>query len=193
MSTERDSVDNQIFIRSRPSLDSNDITGVRTIPSRIFSVVTGLTNSRFANTISNSLSNIKAHYDLSNGMFSAFLSKDMTYSCGIFKDLDGDLLRLEEVGETNGALGLMKFGKSSKGSKKAIKSNGNHGKEEEAETEEEVDELEEAQLRKIRYVLSVNGSALRCSCSGISSRRRISNQATEFWKLGQDGEASPSR
>ena len=145
------SSDMQIFIRSRPSLDSNDITGVRTIPSRIFSVVTGLTNSRFANTISNSLSNIKAHYDLSNGMFSAFLSKDMTYSCGIFKDLDGDLLRIEEVGETNGALGLMKFGKNAKGAKKAIKSNGNHGKEADEETEE-VDELEEAQLRKIRYV-----------------------------------------
>lgn len=141
--------DCQIFIRSRPSLDSDDITGVRTIPSRIFSVVTGLTNSRFANTISNSLSNIKAHYDLSNGMFSAFLSKDMTYSCGIFKDLDGDLARLEEIGETNGGLGLMKFGK---GSKKAIKANGNHGKETEAETED-VDELEESQLRKIRHII----------------------------------------
>jgi cyclopropane-fatty-acyl-phospholipid synthase len=79
-------------------------------------------------------------------MFSAFLSQDMTYSCGIFKDLDGDLLRSEEIGETNGALGLMKFGK---GSKKAIKANGNHSKEADEETEE-VDELEEAQLRKIR-------------------------------------------
>lgn len=73
----------------------------------------------------------------------------MTYSCGIFKDLDGDLARLEEIGETNGGLGLMKFGK---GSKKAIKANGNHGKETEAETDD-VDELEESQLRKIRHII----------------------------------------
>jgi cyclopropane-fatty-acyl-phospholipid synthase len=72
----------------------------------------------------------------------------MTYSCGIFKDLDGDLARLEEIGETNGGLGLMRFGK---GSKKAIKANGNHGKE--TETDGEIDALEEAQLRKIRHII----------------------------------------
>jgi cyclopropane-fatty-acyl-phospholipid synthase len=82
-------------------------------------------------------------------MFSAFLSKDMTYSCAIFTDLDGDLLRSEEIGETNGGLGLMKFGKG-KGSKKAIKANGNHARQSEEAEEEDIDELEEAQLRKIR-------------------------------------------
>lgn len=35
--------------------------------------------------MSNSLLNIQAHYDISNEMFAAFLSKDMTYSCPIWK------------------------------------------------------------------------------------------------------------
>lgn len=52
-------------------------------------------NSRFINSISNSLSNISAHYDISNEMFEAFLSKDMTYSCAYFTPelggLQGDL------------------------------------------------------------------------------------------------------
>lgn len=139
----------QIFIRSRPALDSSNISGVETTSSRIFSLVTGLTNSRFANTISNSLSNIKAHYDLSNGMFSSFLSKDMTYSCAIFKDLDGDLKRMEEIGEVNGALGLIKFGKAGKG--KTL-TNGDHGPAHgsASEAQEGIDELEEAQLAKLR-------------------------------------------
>ncbi|KAJ8506955.1 hypothetical protein ONZ45_g10624 [Pleurotus djamor] len=46
---------------------------------------------RFLNTITNSISNISAHYDISNDMFAGFLSPDMTYSCAIFTDLDADL------------------------------------------------------------------------------------------------------
>lgn len=80
-------------------------------------------------------------------MFSAFLSKDMTYSCAIFKDLDADLKRMEEIGETNGALGLIKFGKAQK-SKSKTKANGDYGVH--TEGTEEVDELEEAQLAKLR-------------------------------------------
>lgn len=41
-------------------------------------------NSRFANSISNAINNISAHYDLSNEMFAAFLSSDMTYSNAVF-------------------------------------------------------------------------------------------------------------
>ena len=41
-------------------------------------------NIRFANTISNAINNISAHYDISNEMFAAFLSDDMTYSCAVF-------------------------------------------------------------------------------------------------------------
>jgi len=42
--------------------------------------------ARSTNTLSNSLLNISAHYDISNDMFAAFLSPDMTYSCPVWKD-----------------------------------------------------------------------------------------------------------
>lgn len=117
-----------------------------TLPSKLFSVVTYITNSRFANTISNSLSNIRAHYDLSNGMFAAFLSKDMTYSCGIFSDLDADLRNGQEVGAVNGAIGLRRFAGV------VAKSKGDEKTEDKgpAKGEEVEDELEAAQLRKIQ-------------------------------------------
>lgn len=74
----------------------------------------------------------------------------MTYSCAIYKDLDGDLKRMEEVGETNGALGLIKFGKNQK-TKSKSKANGDHGVHSEAKDgADDVDELEEAQLAKLR-------------------------------------------
>ncbi|PHH78143.1 hypothetical protein CDD80_7317 [Ophiocordyceps camponoti-rufipedis] len=41
--------------------------------------------ARSTNTLSNSLLNISAHYDISNDMFAAFLSPDMTYSCPVWK------------------------------------------------------------------------------------------------------------
>lgn len=40
---------------------------------------------RSTNTLANSLLNTAAHYDISNDMFAAFLSKDMTYSCPIWQ------------------------------------------------------------------------------------------------------------
>jgi cyclopropane-fatty-acyl-phospholipid synthase len=69
-----------------------------------------LTNSRFVNSLANSRSNISAHYDISNEMFEAFLSEDMTYSCAIFENLDEDV-KLERkldgaVSELNTGLGL---------------------------------------------------------------------------------------
>lgn len=53
----------------------------------LFSSLSGAISSiaRNTNTLSNSLLNISAHYDISNDMFAAFLSKDMTYSCPIWK------------------------------------------------------------------------------------------------------------
>jgi cyclopropane-fatty-acyl-phospholipid synthase len=54
-----------------------------TLTSAITSTITGLAKS--TNTLSNSLLNIQAHYDISNEMFAAFLSEDMTYSCPIWK------------------------------------------------------------------------------------------------------------
>jgi cyclopropane-fatty-acyl-phospholipid synthase len=102
-------------------------------------MVTALTNSRFANTLSNSLSNIKAHYDLSNGMFSAFLSRDMTYSCAIYPELDRDLLEEEGREAINGALGLKRI------------VNGSLKKD--VSKEKESDDLEEAQIRKLRHII----------------------------------------
>ena len=77
----------QIFIKNRKALAdmSSSLTYLATFPQRV------LTSYRFLNTVSNSRSNISAHYDISNEMFKGFLSEDMTYSCGIFPDLDGDL------------------------------------------------------------------------------------------------------
>lgn len=136
-------MDPQIFIRSRPSLENDPIPGVSTLPSKLFSVITYITNSRFANTISNSLSNIRAHYDLSNGMFESFLSRDMTYSCGIFTDLDGDLKDNSNIGAVNGGIGLKRLGN---------KFEGVNGHSDKQHGIDEKDELEEAQLRKIRSV-----------------------------------------
>ncbi|WWC86135.1 uncharacterized protein L201_001006 [Kwoniella dendrophila CBS 6074] len=118
----------KIFIKSAPSAQSTHISGVRTIPSRIFSLITSLTNSRFANTITNSICNISAHYDLSNGMFSSFLSKDMTYSCAIYPELDKDLYDGKEFQRKQG---------------KIIDIYEENGE----------DELEQAQLAKLRHII----------------------------------------
>ncbi|KAI1502364.1 cyclopropane-fatty-acyl-phospholipid synthase [Biscogniauxia marginata] len=68
----------QLFIANRDQM-SNGTTA--------FSSVTGAITSlaRTTNTLSNSLLNISAHYDISNDMFAAFLSDDMTYSCPIWQ------------------------------------------------------------------------------------------------------------
>jgi cyclopropane-fatty-acyl-phospholipid synthase len=56
----------------RNSVDLIDILGL-----------TGLL--RQTKTLSNALLNVSAHYDISNEMFAAFLSPDMTYSCPIWR------------------------------------------------------------------------------------------------------------
>ncbi|KAG8768500.1 hypothetical protein FRC12_005515 [Ceratobasidium sp. 428] len=66
------------------------------IASVLFNFPQRLTSTRFLNTLSNSRSNISAHYDISNQMFEAFLSADMTYSCAIFPTLDADVARVEK-------------------------------------------------------------------------------------------------
>ncbi|ORY81413.1 Mycolic acid cyclopropane synthetase-domain-containing protein [Protomyces lactucae-debilis] len=76
----------RMFIDNRENL--NDAT---TYASKLFSGINFLMNSRFVNSVKNAINNISAHYDLSNDMFSSFLSKDMTYSCGIFENKDSTL------------------------------------------------------------------------------------------------------
>lgn len=45
--------------------------------------------AKSTNTLANARLNISAHYDISNAMFSAFLSEDMTYSCPIWAESTG--------------------------------------------------------------------------------------------------------
>lgn len=53
-----------------------------TLVSALSSTISKL--ARRTNTLANSRLNISAHYDISNEMFVAFLSDDMTYSCPIW-------------------------------------------------------------------------------------------------------------
>lgn len=68
----------RLFILNRDRL-GNGITW----SSMIANTISGL--ARSTNTMSNALLNISAHYDISNDMFAAFLSPDMTYSCPIWR------------------------------------------------------------------------------------------------------------
>jgi len=81
-------VDNLENIFKMFILNREHLSELGTSTSRIFTGLQYLMNSRFVNSISNSISNISAHYDISNEMFEAFLSKDMTYSCGIYPPID---------------------------------------------------------------------------------------------------------
>ncbi|RDW80832.1 hypothetical protein BP5796_05530 [Coleophoma crateriformis] len=77
----------ELFIQNRDQL-----ANATTLTSSIAATITGL--ARSTNTLSNSLLNVSAHYDISNEMFAAFLSDDMTYSCPIWKSRSS--LDLEE-------------------------------------------------------------------------------------------------
>lgn len=69
--------------------------------SSFASTIAGL--ARTTNTLANSQLNVSAHYDISNAMFAAFLSKDMTYSCPIWRlktDPKSDTESLEEAQQT---------------------------------------------------------------------------------------------
>ncbi|KAF7547203.1 hypothetical protein G7Z17_g7882 [Cylindrodendrum hubeiense] len=80
----------QLFIVNRNQM-SNGTTWASSVSSAISSV------ARSTNTLSNALLNISAHYDISNEMFAAFLSPDMTYSCPIWQRQDGEEESLEDA------------------------------------------------------------------------------------------------
>ncbi|KAB2569302.1 Tuberculostearic acid methyltransferase UfaA1 [Lasiodiplodia theobromae] len=63
-------------------LNREDLSDGSTITSTLSTNIAGL--ARATNTLSNARLNIAAHYDISNDMFAAFLSPDMTYSCPIW-------------------------------------------------------------------------------------------------------------
>ncbi|KAI4628266.1 hypothetical protein J4E80_002404 [Alternaria sp. BMP 0032] len=63
-------------------LNRNYLSNGSTFTSAISSGLAGLV--RGSNNLKNARLNISAHYDISNEMFAAFLSQDMTYSCPIW-------------------------------------------------------------------------------------------------------------
>ncbi|KAL8653917.1 MAG: hypothetical protein Q9210_001815 [Variospora velana] len=67
----------KIFILNREHLANGT-----TLTSSLASTITSL--ARRTNTLANAQLNVSAHYDISNDMFAAFLSDDMTYSCPIW-------------------------------------------------------------------------------------------------------------
>ncbi|TGO84940.1 hypothetical protein BPOR_0449g00110 [Botrytis porri] len=79
----------ELFIQNR-----NQLANATTLTSSIAATITGL--ARSTNTLSNSLLNVSAHYDISNEMFAAFLSEDMTYSCPIWKSISSASSEFEE-------------------------------------------------------------------------------------------------
>ncbi|KAH7107208.1 cyclopropane-fatty-acyl-phospholipid synthase [Auriculariales sp. MPI-PUGE-AT-0066] len=102
-----------------------------------------ITNSRFANTLSTSRSNISAHYDISNAMFQGFLSSDMMYSCAIFDDLDGDLKQPYKPVY----MPIEKPERPKRSTPEGSESSSTVG-------DGDVDELHEAQLRKVEHILA---------------------------------------
>lgn len=67
----------QLFLLNRDRLGNGN--------TRLASLSRGIASlARTTNTLSNALLNVSAHYDISNDMFAAFLSPDMTYSCPIW-------------------------------------------------------------------------------------------------------------
>lgn len=80
----------QLFILNRDtSSDYNSASSV------VVSVLSGL--YRASNSLSVSLANVSAHYDLSNEIFAAFLSEDMTYSCPVWSSNLGKLQADPEI------------------------------------------------------------------------------------------------
>ncbi|KAJ7442616.1 CFS1-like protein [Mycena latifolia] len=129
----------QIFLDNRQKLSNLASTA-----SYLFTLPQKLTSYRFLNTIGNSRSNIsgKSHYDISNEMFSGFLSQDMTYSCAIFTDLDGDMTDGVVRSEWSGGQGLRRLGQPAATTSTAS-----------TPAEPDVDELYEAQIRKLSHII----------------------------------------
>lgn len=63
-------------------LNKDYLSGGSTVTASVSNSISGFL--RRTNTLANARLNISAHYDISNAMFAAFLSEDMTYSCAIW-------------------------------------------------------------------------------------------------------------
>ncbi|TKY85280.1 hypothetical protein EX895_006360 [Sporisorium graminicola] len=165
-----------LFILNRASLSNLENIS---LASSLIASVQGLLNRRYANTKVGSLRNIGAHYDISNTMYKAFLSRDMTYSCAVFDTLDADVsgapLLSQLNQQTRAALGTATNGHTDAGaasgvfeplrfapvatSTGAVTSGDLPTPPSEVEVDaqttsgEEYDELEEAQKTKLRLII----------------------------------------
>ncbi|QRV77324.1 cyclopropane-fatty-acyl-phospholipid synthase [Ceratobasidium sp. AG-Ba] len=131
-------------------LNREELAGMQSSPiSVLFNMSQRLTSIRFLNTLSNSRSNISAHYDISNQMFQAFLSPDMSYSCAIFPTLDDDVIldgkhyKLREKEHVNSSSG------NNYSSAVTIVPDSHKS----PRNSEARDELYEAQMIKMRYLI----------------------------------------
>ncbi|KAH0586547.1 hypothetical protein H2248_007773 [Termitomyces sp. 'cryptogamus'] len=134
----------RIFLDNKENLSSLDSK-----LSYLFTLPQTLTSYRFLNTIGNSRSNVSAHYDISNEMFSGFLSRDMTYSCAIFKDLDGDIKDGPPISLGGRTLVL----ESSQPTHKKFNGVNGHGHKTNKSLPPTQDELHEAQIRKLKHII----------------------------------------
>ncbi|EIN13054.1 CFS1-like protein [Punctularia strigosozonata HHB-11173 SS5] len=134
-----------MFVYNRSNLAS-----LNTKLSYLFTLPQKITSYRFLNTIGNSRSNISAHYDISNDMFAGFLSEDMTYSCAIFDDLDGDLKHgSADRSSWSGGQGLRRLTSSASQDFPSLP----HQSSETLSASLENDTLYAAQLRKLRHII----------------------------------------
>ncbi|KAG9078557.1 hypothetical protein FS749_009402, partial [Ceratobasidium sp. UAMH 11750] len=135
----------KIFLLNRENLAEMQSS----IASLLFNFPQRLTSTRFLNTLSNSRSNISAHYDISNQMFEAFLSRDMTYSCAIFPTLDADLVHADKGKRLleNGVV-VRGLGNGDAGGIEA-----DHNSAMSFQDAEHKDELYEAQMIKLRHLV----------------------------------------
>ncbi|KAF7985573.1 hypothetical protein HWV62_3849 [Athelia sp. TMB] len=135
----------QMFLMNRENLSNLDSR-----MSYLFTLPQKLTSYRFLNTIGNSRSNISAHYDISNEMFAGFLSEDMTYSCGIFADLDGDMKGgAASRSAWSGGQGLKRIGPQPPSD-----STSNAATDSGPAPAAPTDELHDAQIRKLTHIIT---------------------------------------
>ena len=91
----------RLFILNRDHL--SNMNGNGGLLSRIVTATLRFVSAKTSNTMSNALLNAAAHYDISTDMFAAFLSRDMTYSCPIWRTRpslsSSDLVGGEEGGK----------------------------------------------------------------------------------------------
>lgn len=82
----------QVFILNAAALSA---TTTSNITYTLSTSIAGL--ARRTNTLSRARLNVSAHYDISNAMFAAFLSSDMTYSCAIWQPKGSPLAAHESL------------------------------------------------------------------------------------------------